>query len=388
MIIAIIGPYFYPQRYGIEKVMYAHAEHLAMRGHDVHVLTSYLRFPDGSYVNLKKDEVINGFSIHRHKVIIRRPMKPFAYPSNGGLIIGGLMKTLRLINPDIVHVHNIGAPAWAFISARFSAKNKKPFFYSPYFHPGKLKFNTIRKSILYLLNIQGLKQASKIYHQSSKDIIPFMIDYPFVLDSKVSILRNGVNPPADVARISKNSGALVMLFVGRVDDARKGFAVLADAFSIFNASAKKQVVFKVVGTISDAYKSQLSARFGNAIEIVGEVSEEELDVSYANADIFVMPSIYEGFGMPFIEAMRYGIPVIGTNVGGIPEVVPENAGLLVPVGDANALAKAITRLVNDDMERQKMGVYGERWSKAFYWDAIIDQLESDYLLFHEKVHFQ
>jgi glycosyltransferase involved in cell wall biosynthesis len=384
MRVAIIGPYFYPQQYGIEKVMFAHAKHLAMRGHDVHVLTSHLRYPEGLLERLKSMEVMDGFSIHRHKVIIRRPMKPFSYPSNGGLIICGLVKSLNCINPDIVHVHNIGAASWAFMSARFSAKNKTPFFYSPYFHPGKLKLNKLRKSILYFLNIEGLKQASKIYHQTSKDILPFRTDYPFVPDSKVSILRNGVSPPTIAARTSKNSGSLVILFVGRVDDPRKGFAVLADAFSIFNLNARIKVVLKVIGTVSESYKSQLVARFGSAIEIVGEVCEEELELGYSNADLFVMPSLYEGFGMPFIEAMRYGVPVIGTNVGGVPEVVPENAGILVPVGDVDALAKAITRLVNDDVERQNMGACGKQWSKAFYWDAIIDQLELDYFSFHEK----
>jgi glycosyltransferase involved in cell wall biosynthesis len=91
-----------------------------------------------------------------------------------------------------------------------------------------------------------------------------------------------------------------------------------------------------------------------------------------------MPSLYEGFGMPFIEAMRYGVPVIGTSVGGIPEVVPATAGILVPPEDVPALASAISALVEKPARRAVMGDAGEAWSRRYRWTSIIEGLEGDY----------
>jgi len=91
-----------------------------------------------------------------------------------------------------------------------------------------------------------------------------------------------------------------------------------------------------------------------------------------------MPSRYEGFGMPYIEAMRYGAAVIGTAVGGVPEVVPPGTGVLVVVDDGAALAAALARLGNDPDERARLGKAGRDWSARFHWDRIVDVLETEY----------
>jgi glycosyltransferase involved in cell wall biosynthesis len=80
---------------------------------------------------------------------------------------------------------------------------------------------------------------------------------------------------------------------------------------------------------------------------------------YASSDIFVLPSEDEGFGLVFLEAAAYGLPSIGTHVGGIPEAVLDNVtGLLVPPGDSVALTAAITRLVRDADLRSRLGRAG------------------------------
>ena len=66
--------------------------------------------------------------------------------------------------------------------------------------------------------------------------------------------------------------------------------------------------------------------------------EEDLAELYAEADLFVLPSRFEGYGMAYTEAMAHGVPVVGTNAGAIPDTVPPGAGILIPPDDVDALA--------------------------------------------------
>ena len=81
------------------------------------------------------------------------------------------------------------------------------------------------------------------------------------------------------------------------------------------------------------------------VAFLGEIDDAELEGLYQGADLFVLASHYEGYGMVFSEAVAHGIPVLATRTGGIPEAVPAEAGILVPPGDAEALTAALRRLL-------------------------------------------
>jgi len=87
------------------------------------------------------------------------------------------------------------------------------------------------------------------------------------------------------------------------------------------------------------------------IHVLGVVSHEELENLYAKADIFVLPSLFEGYGMVYAEAMVHGLPIIATSGGAIPDTVPEDAGLLVTPGDIPALTLALKKLITDSTYR-------------------------------------
>jgi glycosyltransferase involved in cell wall biosynthesis len=93
---------------------------------------------------------------------------------------------------------------------------------------------------------------------------------------------------------------------------------------------------------------------GERIVMTGAVSDAQLAALHAAADVFVLASRFEGYGMAFAAAIGHGLPVIGTTAGAIPETVPQGAGLLVPSDDAEALAAALRRVIGDAAERGRL----------------------------------
>lgn len=88
----------------------------------------------------------------------------------------------------------------------------------------------------------------------------------------------------------------------------------------------------------------------------GDVGPAALQALYAQADLFVLPSLYEGYGMAFAEALAHGLPVIGCAAGAVPDTVPASAGVLVPPGDGVALQAALQALLDDAPRRRALAV--------------------------------
>jgi glycosyltransferase involved in cell wall biosynthesis len=98
------------------------------------------------------------------------------------------------------------------------------------------------------------------------------------------------------------------------------------------------------------------ARHGlhDKIRSLGAVSSDELAALYVRADLFVLASLFEGYGMAYAEAIAHGLPVIGTTGGAIPDTVPASAGRLVQPGDITALAEALRDMIGNDVQRRAL----------------------------------
>jgi glycosyltransferase involved in cell wall biosynthesis len=107
-----------------------------------------------------------------------------------------------------------------------------------------------------------------------------------------------------------------------------------------------------------------------SIRLTGRVTYEEIVHSYAEATVAVVPSLYEGFGLPAAEAMACQVPVVCTRAGALPEVVGEDgaAGIVVPPGRPEALSRAIGELLDAPERRLEMGIAGRsRVVERFTW---------------------
>jgi glycosyltransferase involved in cell wall biosynthesis len=193
---------------------------------------------------------------------------------------------------------------------------------------------------------------------------------------RVKVVLNGI---ADLPPTPREDGEqlwpkdrLRVLFVGRLDN-QKGVDVLYSAMRVLGERAFAIVVGSAV--VSDV-RSRLVPP-GN-VKVVGWIDRAGIAQLYASADLLVVPSRWEAFGLVALEAMRAGLPVVASRVGGLPEIVEDGiTGRLVDAEDAGQLAAAVASL--DDPARVIMGARGrERFTQSFLSHSLVEELELVY----------
>jgi glycosyltransferase involved in cell wall biosynthesis len=211
--------------------------------------------------------------------------------------------------------------------------------------------------------------------QNSAEITQLFFKVPA---DKLRVVYNGIDTEIyrrnEEARQSRNG----LIMVGNTDDRKKGVLYLLQALQMLKEDGIKLTIvddaerhssyIEDVGPLpSYGLKLVEKLNLGEMVHFTGRLTHKELAQYYSAAQIAVVPSLYEGFGIPAAEAMACGTPVIATTGGALPEVVGD-AGILVPSRSADALAAAIKQLLNDKQAQQRMSDAG--WKRAkenFNW---------------------
>lgn len=190
---------------------------------------------------------------------------------------------------------------------------------------------------------------------------------------------NAVLPGVDIAPIAAGSGGdgMHILCVASLT-ARKGHGVLIEALAGLPGHDWRLTC--AGGAQHEPETARLIAQqideagLGERVRLSGELAEGGLNMLYNKADLFVLPSFHEGYGMVLAEALARGLPIISTTGGAIPEVVPKDAGILVPPGDAGALREALARLMDAPEERMRLAEGAKAARSALRpWSASVDE---------------
>jgi glycosyltransferase involved in cell wall biosynthesis len=217
-----------------------------------------------------------------------------------------------------------------------------------------------------------------VSQNSKKDIVAQMKVHPDTLHIvPVGVDQKQFRPMPHVPRVPGR-----LMTTASADVPLKGLTYLIEALAKVRAE-RPDAHLVVIG--QPRHKSAVPAqieRLGltDAIEFVSGVSDERIVELYAEAEIAVVPSLYEGFSLPSIEAMACGVPLVTTTGGALPEVVGDCAAT-VPPADAGALAQQIVNVLNDDEYRAKLGEMGrKRVLDRFTWRKTAEGTAEHYYL--------
>jgi glycosyltransferase involved in cell wall biosynthesis len=230
-------------------------------------------------------------------------------------------------------------------------------------HPLALETGLTVERVAEFRNLEreALARAIRVVatSQTTADILARDFGVP---KDRISVAEPGTDP---ASRARGNSGVPRLLGVGAVTR-RKGFDTLAAALERI-----KDIEWEchIVGSLDRdneavaQLKNQIAQEnLGERIKLLGSVSDEELSAEYDHATLFVLPSHFEGYGMAFAEAIARGLPIVACAGGAVTKTVPQDAGVFVPAGDANALAKKLRWLLTNPGEIKKRA--DEAWYRA------------------------
>lgn len=217
------------------------------------------------------------------------------------------------------------------------------------------------------------KKIIAVSENTKKDLITLYK----VPENKISVIYEGVDiKKQETENREQEKLNKYLLFIGRLEE-RKNICGIIEAFEILKEKYKiphKLILAGKSGYGWNKIESQIS-NLKNKEEVIlkGFVSEEEKWEMLKNADVFLFPSFYEGFGLPIIEAQSVGVPVVASNVSSIPEITGSSA-ILVNPHKPQEIAEATYRFISDNNFRNDIINKGLENVKRFSWEKCAEEI--------------
>lgn len=284
----------------------------------------------------------------------------------------GLLKYFVLIwSADLVHIHFSEPPSAIRKSIfLFIAKlaRKKVIVHFHAFSPETTIESKFKPVYRYIFS---RADCAIVLSKFWKDAV----NKEFHLGDKVRVVYNPCVVEISNKQYPKSN---YILFAGTLNH-RKGYADLIKAFSLIaKGNANWKVVFAGNGEVEQAKRLAKEAGVEDRCIFTGWISGDEKDKWFKESKIFCLPSYAEGFSMAVLDAFAYGLPVITTPVGGIPDVAKDGDNMLLfNSGDIKALAKQLDLLMNDKALRDKLSKASERFAKDVFNVNVINKQIGD-----------
>lgn len=361
MKILIVTPSYFPVRGGGEQVIYELASRYA-KTHEVHIVTPQLP-------NAPKEETDGNLRIFRFPMIRQTLLDAVS----GQMVLSRLLPKLHAEHGyDFVQMFFFYQLGGAVV--RFCRKNRLPLLttlagwdtYDPV-RPVPALFNPY---LAWVMN-HSSDCVTCCRHMARSAVKQGCSTPPKVIPHGTSMLtaksgRVEIRQKYGIAAEKK-----IILSVQRLAP-RKGLDLLVDAAA---SIGRDDVVFLVCGKGPDLEKLQLRAKergVEQKVVFAGFVPDDELKDHYEQSDLFALPSLYEGFGVVYVDALNCGLPVVTTTCGGPEDIVDETNGFLVPVGDLTAFTNALSLALERKWDRAQIRADARKYD----WDSIVEQYEA------------
>jgi hypothetical protein len=369
---------------GIGTYVYNLARGLTARGHAVFVITSSRGTRD-------REEVADGVTVFRGKnrylPRIERLLPGLAWSA---MVARKVREYERRFGLDVVEFANWEAVGFCYLREprRLPAVVR---VHTPLFETLRLDKPGERPTLAERFACWTEKRAclsadrltaSTRYHRR------YMAESYRMTEDGIDIVPLGI----DLSSIPERSprvgdGKFRILYVSRLEK-RKGTRALLDAIPRV-VDRHPEVELVLVGSdrphapggrLHRDYFAERHARYSKHVRFLGFLPQAEIERWYRDSDLFVVPSVYESFGLVYVEAMSRGLPVIGGNAGGIPEVIADRkTGYLVAGDDPGEVARRIVELIEDRDLRERMALDGrERARDLFSRERMVETTERLY----------
>ena len=375
MNILMISPFYAPNIGGVETHLTDLTGYLVNKNHHVSVLTyqPLTTKLSGKHIETRKNlyiKRVRWFGKNLFHRLEKYPILEFIYLTPRLFLTSFLFMLKNRKRVDVIHAHGMNGAFIAKFISKFFKKRAVVSLHAIYNFKENSKTNFIYKWVLKSFDkILTLSQASK------KDLEKLGISVNSV-QLYIYWINQKIFKKLDKNQCRKNLGLgpnFIVLFVGRLIDI-KGTDILIQVAKEVN----KKITFIFIGTGPEEEKIRKESEKNKNIVFVGSVENEKLAPYYNAADILVIPSKYEeGFGRVILEALSCGTPVVGSKIGGIPEAVTEEVGILVGPTSEN-FKKAILDLFENRKKLNWLAKNCRKYSESKFGESNAKIIEKSY----------